>query len=133
MGNMQRIEAMVAKLPGAQRVDIEAWDGEPTFRVNGKNFIFSSPDATSISVKLTKEEAEAVVATDPDVSPTGYGLGRHGWVSVELPRRMRADRWRLVEEWVRTSYCLVAPKKLARQVLEEDAAAGDEPGASRSP
>jgi hypothetical protein len=25
-----------------------------------------------------------------------------------------------VEEWVRTSYSLVAPKRLARQVLEQD-------------
>ena len=117
---MQRIEAMAAKLPDAERVDIEAWDGEPTFRVNGKNFIFTNPEATGISVKLTKDEAEAVVATDPAVTPTGYGLGRHGWISVELPRRMSAARWALVEEWVRTSYTLVAPKRLARQVLDED-------------
>ena len=117
---MARIEAMAAKLPSAERVDIEAWDGEPTFRVNGKNFIFTNPDATGISVKLTKEEAAAVIATDPAVTPTGYGLGRHGWISVELPRRMNAARWELVEEWVRTSYTLVAPKKLAQQILEED-------------
>ena len=25
-------------------------------------------------------EAEAVVATDETAEPTGYGLGRHGWV-----------------------------------------------------
>jgi hypothetical protein len=25
-----------------------------------------------------------------------------------------------VEEWIRTSYTLVAPKRLARQVLEQD-------------
>lgn len=120
MANMDRIEAMARKLPGAERVDIEAWDGEPTFRVHGKNFIFTNPEATGISVKLTKEEAAAVIATDPAVSPTAYGLGRHGWVSVELPRRMTPARWQLIEEWVRTSYTLVAPKKLAKQILEED-------------
>ena len=119
--NERRIEAMALRLPAAERVDIEAWDGEPTFRVNGKNFVFADREFTGISVKLTKEEAAAVVATDPDVEPTGYGLGRHGWISVRFPRRMNADRWQLVEEWVRTSYTLVAPKKLARQVLEEDA------------
>ena len=43
MGNMERLEAMVARLPEAERVDIEAWGGEPTFRVNGKNFIFADP------------------------------------------------------------------------------------------
>lgn len=118
--NERRIEAMVARLPDAVRVDIEAWDGEPTFRVNGKNFVFANREFTGISVKLSKDEAEAVVATDPAVEPTGYGLGRHGWISVTFPARMSAARWEVVEEWVRTSYTLVAPKKLARQVLEED-------------
>ena len=121
MGNMERLEAMVARLPEAVRVDIEAWDGEPTFRVRGKNFVFTDREATGISVKLGKEEAAAVVATDDLAEPTGYGLGRHGWVSVRIGRTPAA-RWQQVEEWVRTSYTLVAPKKLANQVLAEDEA-----------
>jgi predicted DNA-binding protein (MmcQ/YjbR family) len=123
MDRMARLEEIVARLPEAVRVDIEAWDGEPTFRVRGKSFVFTNPEATGISVKLPKEEAHAVVATDADVEPTGYGLGRAGWISVSLPARPSAARWREVEEWVRTSYTLVAPKTLARQVLEEDGAA----------
>ncbi len=121
MGNMARLEAIVARLPEAERVDIEAWGDEPTFRVRGKNFIFCAQDARGLSVKLSKEEAEAVVATDPAAEPTGYGLGRHGWVSITLPARPSAARWQEVEEWVRTSYTLVAPKRLARAVLDEDA------------
>jgi predicted DNA-binding protein (MmcQ/YjbR family) len=118
--HMQRLEQIVARLPEATRVDIEAWGGEPTFRVRCKNFVFASPDATSISVKLPKEEAAAVVGTDPHVAPTGYGLGRHGWVSVTLGAGLGRARWIEVEEWIRTSYTLVAPKGLARQVLDED-------------
>jgi hypothetical protein len=91
--NMERLEQIVDRLPETARVDIEAWGGEPTLRVGGKNFVFASPDATSISVKLPKEEAAAVIGTDPDVVPTGYGLGRHGWVSVTLGARLsRAPR-----------------------------------------
>ena len=78
--NMARLEAIVARLPEAVRVDIEAWGGEPTFRVRGKNFVFTDQAAHHISVKLPKDEAAAVVATDPGAEPTGYGLGRHGWV-----------------------------------------------------
>ena len=118
---MAKLEAIVSRLPDAVRVDIEAWGGEPTFRVNGKNFVFASQDATSLSLKLPKEEADAVVATDRHAEPTGYGLGRHGWISVSLPGRVSAARWEEVEEWVRTSYTLVAPKRLARLVLDEDA------------
>jgi predicted DNA-binding protein (MmcQ/YjbR family) len=120
---MARLEEIVDRLPEGVRVDIEAWGGEPTFRVRGKNFVFAASDGRRFSVKLPAEEAEAVVATDAAVVPTGYGLGRHGWISVTLPARPSAARWREVEEWVRTSYTLVAPKRLARQVLDEDAAA----------
>ncbi len=117
---MDRLERIVARLPEVERVDIEAWGGEPTFRVRGKNFVFASPDASSISVKLPLDEAAAVVAMDPHASPTGYGLGRHGWVTITLVGRPGAARWREVEEWVETSYTLIAPRRLARLVLERD-------------
>jgi predicted DNA-binding protein (MmcQ/YjbR family) len=123
MDNMARLEAMAARLPEAQRVDIEAWDGEPTFRVRGKNFVFTNKEASGLSVKLPKEEAAAVVATDEGAEPTGYGLGRHGWVSVVVGDTPDAARWEQVEEWVRTSYTLVAPKTLAKRVLAEDGVA----------
>ncbi|MGH9170816.1 MAG: MmcQ/YjbR family DNA-binding protein [Acidimicrobiales bacterium] len=117
---MDRLEEIVARLPEAVRVDIAAWGGEPTFRVGGKAFVFASTDARTVTVKLSKEEAEAVTATDPDVVPTGHGLGRHGWVSVTVGGRFSRPRWREIEEWVRTSYTLVAPKRLARKVLDQD-------------
>ncbi len=121
MTNMARLEKLVSRLPEAVRVDVAEWGDHPTFRVRGKNFVFSDAEACNLSVKLDKEEAAAVVATDPDATPTGYGLGRHGWVSLTLPPELDGERWEQVEEWVRTSYTLVAPKKLARQVLDEDA------------
>jgi len=115
--NMQRLEQIVGRLPEAERVDIAEWGDHPTFRVRGKNFVFSDQAATNLSLKLPKEEAAAVVATDAAVEPGGYGLGRHGWISLTVGSD--AD-WGQLEEWVRTSYTLVAPKKLARTVLEED-------------
>jgi len=121
MDNMGRLEQMVARLPEAERVDVEAWGDEPTFRVRGKSFIFTDANVHALSVKLSREEAAAVVATDPLAEPTGYGLGRHGWVSVQIGDGDQT-RWQQVEEWVRTSYTLVAPKSLAKSVLAEDAA-----------
>jgi len=119
---MERLEEIVARLPEAERVDIAEWGDHPTFRVRGKNFVFSDQAATSLSLKLPKEEAAAVVATDAAVEPGGYGLGRHGWVSLSVDAGADLDRWQQLEEWVRTSYTLVAPRKLARIVLEEDGA-----------
>jgi predicted DNA-binding protein (MmcQ/YjbR family) len=118
--NMTHLERIALRLPEAERVDIEAWDGEPTFRVRGKNFVFTDKAAQGLSVKLPMEEAAAVVATEPGAKPTGYGLGRHGWVSVQVGEDAGPSRWQQVEEWVRTSYTLVAPKALAKIVLAED-------------
>jgi predicted DNA-binding protein (MmcQ/YjbR family) len=116
--NMDRLERIAAKLPEAERVDIAEWGDHPTFRVRGKNFVFCDAEAVHLSVKLSKDEAEAVVATDPRVEPAGYGLGRHGWIAITLEQPLDSGGWQEVEEWVRTSYILVAPKKLAKIALD---------------
>jgi predicted DNA-binding protein (MmcQ/YjbR family) len=117
---MQRLERIVSDLPEAERVDIAEWGDHPTFRVRGKNFVFTDADAEHLSLKLPHEEAEAVVATDRAAEPAGYGLGRHGWIALSVPADADEDRWQEITEWVRTSYTLVAPKRLARIVLEQD-------------
>jgi predicted DNA-binding protein (MmcQ/YjbR family) len=121
---MQRLESIVAELPEAERVDVAEWGDHPTFRVRGKSFVFSDQEAGHLTVKLSKEEAAAVVATEASAEPAGYGLGRHGWVSVDVAPDADDDRWTVLREWVRTSYALVAPKRLGRAVLEQDAAEG---------
>lgn len=120
---MQRLERIVAELPEAERVDIEDWGDHPTFRVRGKNFVFCDQEAGHLTVKLPHEEAAAVVATDPAVEPAGYGLGRHGWISIMVPARANAACWTQLREWIRTSYTLVAPTRLARVVEEKDGTA----------
>jgi len=114
--NLERLERIATALPEAERVDIEEWGDHPSFRVAGKNFVFADGQGRGFSVKLTRDEAAALVATDPQVSPAGYGLGRHGWVDVTLSDEEDDERWAQVEEWVRTSYSLVAPRRLARLV-----------------
>lgn len=118
MDSMSQLERIVALLPEATRVDVEEWGGHPTFRVRGKNFVFSDLSAEHLSLKLPIAEAEAVVATDDNASPAGYGLGRHGWIALTVSPDESDDRWAQIEEWVRTSYSLVAPKSLARQLPE---------------
>lgn len=75
----------MADLPEAERVDIAGWGDHASFRVRRKNFVFCDAKADHLSLKLTHEEAAAVVATDPEVTPAGYGLGRHGWISFTVP------------------------------------------------
>jgi predicted DNA-binding protein (MmcQ/YjbR family) len=118
--NMSRLERIVAELPEAERVDIAEWGYHPSFRVRGKNFVFSDAEAQHLSVKLPLEEAAAAVATDFATAPAGYGLARRGWIDVFVPPTDRRERWQEIREWVRTSYTLVAPRPLARIVLEQE-------------
>jgi predicted DNA-binding protein (MmcQ/YjbR family) len=118
--NMSRLERIVAELPEAERVDIAEWGDHPSFRVRGKNFVFSDAKAQHLSVKLSREEAAAVVATDSAATPSGYGLGRHGWIDVSVPQTVGRERWQEIREWVRISYTLVAPKHLAHIALEQE-------------
>lgn len=94
--------------------------GHRALKVKGKAFVFmgtgreggADHDDFFLSCKLP--ESSAFALTLPGVSPTGYGLGKSGWVS---------GRWRpgkapvpVLKEWLRESYCAVAPKRLAALV-----------------
>jgi predicted DNA-binding protein (MmcQ/YjbR family) len=107
---MDAVRRLALALPEAEEHVVESWEGEVTFRVRGKVFVFAGTDAATISVKLGKEEAAALAEADPRAAPTGYGLGRHGWISHSLKgSRLPAE----LGEWILESYCTVAPKRLA--------------------
>jgi predicted DNA-binding protein (MmcQ/YjbR family) len=46
-------------------------------------------------------------------------VGTKGWIGVRLDRRRPA--WEEVAELIATSYCLIAPKRLAEQVKDPPA------------
>ena len=120
LSNMARLEATALALPEAERVNVEAWGDHPTFRVRNKNFVFCDADATHLTVTLPTDEAAALVATREGAQPAGYGLGRSGWVALDLPNPVPAGEWAEVAELIETSYRLVAPKTLVRQLDSAD-------------
>lgn len=95
-------------LPGA--VEDHPW-GESCAKVNGKVFcFFGRPDGPSMSVKLPTSSAAAL--TLPGCAPTGYGLGKSGWVSVTMgPDGPDEDT---LIGWIEESWRAVAPKKLVK-------------------
>jgi predicted DNA-binding protein (MmcQ/YjbR family) len=92
--------------------------GERAFKVKKKVFLFLSahPDHVTFSVKLP--ESGEFVLNLPYTEPTGYGLGKHGWVTGHLKPDTDAPL-DLLHEWIEESYRAVAPKKLARLVRGE--------------
>jgi predicted DNA-binding protein (MmcQ/YjbR family) len=113
----QRLHDLALGLPEVEQVVVEGWDNEMTYRVAGKVFIFGSPLGTGCGLKVGKELASALVEAEPRVSVMPY-LGRHGWVSVDLGGEVEPGLWDEVADWIRTSYRLVAPKRLAKLVAD---------------
>jgi predicted DNA-binding protein (MmcQ/YjbR family) len=91
--------------------------GERVVKVKNKVFVFLGHDADTehlgLSVKLPSSNKSALRL--PFSSPTGYGLGKSGWVSAKLDDRSQAS-FEMLRDWVKESYCAVAPKGLAEQV-----------------
>jgi predicted DNA-binding protein (MmcQ/YjbR family) len=109
---LERVRALCLALP--KTVERETWE-HPTFRVGGgkgKIFCTAAGDGSSCTMKADPEEREALLAQgDPYFLPP-Y-VGGKGWVGVRLDRR---TDWDEVAELIATSYCLIAPNQLARQV-----------------
>lgn len=90
--------------------------GETAIKVRTKVFVFlGSPKddgSLGLSVKLPDSGGEALSL--PFCAPTGYGLGKHGWVTVRFGPG-ETPLVGLLRDWIAESYCAVAPKTLARQ------------------
>jgi predicted DNA-binding protein (MmcQ/YjbR family) len=99
-----QLKEFALSLPEA--VEDHPW-GEDVAKVRGKVFVFlGGRDSTQITVKLV-ESHEHALSID-GAQPTGYGLGKAGWVTVPF-RGVAAD---VVRDWIEESYRIVAPKRL---------------------
>ena len=68
--------------------------------------------AGRLHVKLD-ESLEAALAVD-GAAPSGYGLGKAGWVNV--PLKGRSPSIGVLRDWVEESYRRIAPKTLVREL-----------------
>jgi predicted DNA-binding protein (MmcQ/YjbR family) len=93
------------------------WD-ESVAKVGKKVFVFFGHGADTdvgMSVKLPHSMVEALA--EPWCTPTGYGLGKAGWVSVRIPTGTAVPTERLLA-WIEESYRAVA---LVRHIKQLDA------------
>ena len=93
------------------------WD-HSALKVRGKTFVFlnQSEEELSLSVKLPVSRDFALIFDWAE--PTGYGLGRSGWVSARFGPEDEPDI-ELLERWIVESYKAIAPKKLGAMVEQE--------------
>jgi predicted DNA-binding protein (MmcQ/YjbR family) len=113
MNLIGRVRALCLALP--QTFELETWD-HPTFRVGGgrgKIFCIAATDGSSVNLKADPIEREALLAQGEPFFVPPY-VGVRGWVGIRLDDP-RTD-WEEVAELIATSYCLIAPKRLAEQI-----------------
>ena len=104
--NTTLIRNLALRLPEA--TEELTWDSV-NFRVRGKIFCF--PGDTTLTVKADPDELDALLG-DPRFERAAY-VGRFGWVTMQLTPPVD---WDEIDELVRTSYCLIAPRKLVKQL-----------------
>ena len=104
-----RLRAAAAAYPDT--TEDHPW-GESAFKVRGKTFLFlhRGADGLSFSMKLPASREFALVWDF--AAPTGYGLGKSGWITCRLTASTDADP-DLLLSWLDESWRAVAPKKLA--------------------
>jgi predicted DNA-binding protein (MmcQ/YjbR family) len=108
----RRLLDFATGFPGAY--EDHPW-GDDVVKVNKKIFVFLATDDMAemgMTVKLTDSHEQALSA--PGAAPSGYGLGRAGWVTV--PFRDATPPPSVLEDWIEESYRLIAPKRLVAEL-----------------
>lgn len=108
--------------------------GHSALKVKGKAFLFmavgkNNDNLFSLSVKLPLSDKTALEL--PFASPTGYGLGKSGWVTARFTAG-DAIPLDMLQEWVAESYRAIAPKRLVGQLENEKPRAPRKPAAGRT-
>nr|WP_055509112.1 MmcQ/YjbR family DNA-binding protein [Nonomuraea pusilla] len=110
----ERVLAFALGLP--ESYEDHPW-GETVVKVNKKVFVFLGVDdpagkwTPGFTVKLLSE-AHGHALTVEGAAPSGYGLGRAGWVTV--PFTADLPETEVLLDWVEESYRAIAPKRAVR-------------------
>ncbi|MDP9864447.1 MULTISPECIES: MmcQ/YjbR family DNA-binding protein [Streptosporangium] len=92
--------------------------GESVIKVNKKIFVFLGVEepagkwSPAVGVKLPESNGHALSVAG--AAPSGYGLGRAGWVTIPLMGVLPETE--VLLDWVEESYRAVAPKKLVARL-----------------
>jgi predicted DNA-binding protein (MmcQ/YjbR family) len=101
----ERLLRFALSLPEAY--EDHPWD-ETVAKVRRKVFVFFGGTPKLMTVKLVESHAHALSIEGAE--PTGYGLGKSGWVNVPVDAPGLGHE--LLCDWIEESYRIVAPKRL---------------------
>ena len=114
-----------------QATEDHPW-GESAFKIKGKVFLFLSRHGggLNLSVKLPVSGSEALGL--PFAAPTGYGLGKSGWVTAKFEPGDEVPL-ELIREWIDESFRAIAPKRIVAALEEKEASRSPPPKTTVKP
>ncbi|MFP2958881.1 MmcQ/YjbR family DNA-binding protein [Myxococcus sp. 1LA] len=96
--------------------------GHRTAKVKGKMFAILALDNDGLGVTTKLPESNEAALTLPFTEPTGYGLGKSGWVSSRFKPGSEVPVG-LLSQWIHESFRAVAPQKVLKAMLAPGARA----------
>ena len=111
---LKKLKAFGLSLPATQPKS--PWPGHDDVAVNDKTFAFMSVSSGDLIVSVKLPVTGKEVLQRPDAKPTGYGLGKSGWVTVRFAGEVPLEA---VKRWMMESYRAQATRKLVKQLEAE--------------
>lgn len=97
-----------------QTTEDHPW-GETAIKVKGKVFLFMRTGTKELSFSVKLPQSREFALDMPGTEPTGYGLGKSGWVTAKL-HNARQIPAKVILQWIDESFRAVAPKTLLKQL-----------------
>jgi predicted DNA-binding protein (MmcQ/YjbR family) len=89
--------------------------GHRALKVKGKAFVFMALEEGSLSLSVKLPDSADFALMQAFAKPTGYGLGKSGWVTASFGKKDKIPL-ALLKAWLKESYLAIAPKKIAAQL-----------------
>lgn len=89
------------------------WPDHLDLAVCEKTFAYLSTEGEPFGISCKLPKSADVALELPFAEPTGYGLGKSGWVSARF-KPSEAPPTALLKEWIDESYRAQAPKRLIK-------------------
>jgi len=93
--------------------------GERVIKVNKKIFVFLHGDARELRVTTKLPQSYGAALLAPFAKPTGYGLGKSGWVTAGFEKGDQPP-FDILKSWIDESYRAIAPKRLVATRARRD-------------
>jgi predicted DNA-binding protein (MmcQ/YjbR family) len=110
---LDELRAYGMTYPGAHYMS--PWPGHKDLAVNNKTFAYLSIEGEPLGIGVKLPSSSAVALMLPFCVPTGYGLGKYGWVSAKFENVEDIDV-EMLKQWIDESYRAQAPAKLVKQI-----------------